>query len=339
MQRPFTLEQRPTKCYLTEIVHPLFGVIVKSESERGRAPVFPKRFTLFIATFFAVLSCCSIVGLYMTRTTINLSSCLVPLIGGAVMFIISYGYRLRDSRISEVCFGIGSMVAISNLFNVPMFIVGRLKPPFEDDTLAALDRWVGIEVPDVLAFQQSYPAAYNFVSACYDLLLPLILLSIIIPTIYRHGARVREYFIALILSGIIGFALFYYFPAAGWFDRYNIAPRPDQVFYLEMIKNVWSRETFEIDLRYRAGLVYFPSFHTILPILSLYALRRLPIALICGVPLTVLIILSTVTTGSHYPCDIYAGILVAFTSCFLAGRLEPWITGYVGTGSAMGHPN
>lgn len=308
---------------------------MKSESKHGRAPVFPKRFTLFIVSLFAVLSCCSIAGLYLTRTTINLSSCFVPLVGGAVMFLLSYGYRLRDRRISEVCFGIGSMVAISNLFNVPMFIVGRLKPSFQDDTLAAFDRWVGIEVPDVLALQHSHPTAYHFVSACYDLLLPLIVLSIILPTIYRHGGCVRQYFLALILSALIGFALFYRFPAAGWFDRYNITPRPDQVFYLEMIKDVWSRETFEIDLRYRAGLVYFPSFHTILPILSLYALRRLPIALIFAVPLTILIILSTVTTGSHYPCDIYAGIFVAIASCFLAGRLEPWITGEVGPSSSM----
>ena len=140
---------------------------MKSESERGRPPVFPQRFTLFIAGLFVVLSCCSIVGLYLTKTTINLSSCLVPPIGGVVMFLISYGYRLRDRRISEVCFGIGSMVAITNLFNVPMFLVGRLKPPFEDDTLAALDRWIGIEVPGVLAVQQSYPTAYQFVSTCY----------------------------------------------------------------------------------------------------------------------------------------------------------------------------
>jgi membrane-associated phospholipid phosphatase len=221
------------------------------------------------------------------------------------------------------------MVLISNLFNVPMFLIGRLKPPFRDDTLAALDSWFGLEVPQILALQSSFPTAYDFVSACYPLLLPLIIAALTLPTAFGDGRCVREFFIALIVSGIIGFTLFYLLPAAGWFERYNITPRPDQVLYLEMIRNTWGQETFEIDLSYRAGLVYFPSFHTILPILSLFALRSFPRVVTCTIPLAVLIVLSTMTTGSHYPCDIYAGVVVALVSWWIASKVEPHLSGQI----------
>lgn len=131
----------------------------------------------------------------------------------------------------------------------------------------------------------------------------------------------REFFIALIASSIIGFTLFYVFPAQGWFERYGIQPRPDQQQYLDMIKAVWTSESFAIDFRYSAGLVYFPSFHTILPILGLFAVRAIQLLFWVAAPLTVLIVCSTVTTGSHYPCDIYAGVLVAFLSQSIAKRL------------------
>jgi hypothetical protein len=35
------------------------------------------------------------------------------------------------------------------------------------------------------------------------------------------------------------------------------------------------------------------------------------------------------TTGHHYPCDIYAGIFVALASWWIASKVEPHLSGEV----------
>lgn len=110
---------------------------------------------------------------------------------------------------------------------------------------------------------------------------------------------------------------------------FHANPRPEPRAYLDTIRNVWDQETFEIDMGYRAGLIYFPSFHTILPILSLFSLRRIPFGLLCATPIALLIVLSTMTTGYHYPCDIYAGIFVALVSWWIASKVDPHLSGEV----------
>ena len=292
-------------------------------------PVFTRRFTLLVTWLLGITAFLSAVGLCITSTTINIPSLIIPLVSSLVMFGLAVLYRRRDPVISDLCQSVGWMVLISNLFNLPMFAIARLKPPFQDATLVAIDQWFRIEIPDILALQSRFPISFTIINSSYNLLLPLIMLAIVLPTACGQGKQVREFFIALMMSGVIGFSLFYLFPAAGWFDHYHATPRPEHRAYLDTIRNVWDQETFEIDMGYRAGLIYFPSFHTILPILSLFSLRRIPFGLLCATPIAVLIILSTMTTGHHYPCDIYAGIFVALVSWWIASKVEPHLSGEV----------
>ena len=293
---------------------------MKLSSGYNVSPVFTRRFNLLLVGLSALVTLISLVFLWQTDTSVDLDSCLVPIVSAVFLFAIAFLYRHRDRSIFEIAMTIGWATVITNVSILPMFLIGRLRPPFQDDTLAALDRWIGIEVPDILALEARFPLSYHFVSSCYGLLLPLIVCSLVIAIVSGKGLRIREFLCGLFVTATIGFVLFYLYPAAGWFERYAIAPRPDQVVYIEMIANVWSQESFEIDMRYGAGLVYFPSFHTILPILCLFCLRAIPWALLFAVPLSILIVLSTMTTGSHYPCDIYAGVVVGI----LGGLIAIW---------------
>lgn len=70
------------------------------------------------------------------------------------------------------------------------------------------------------------------------------------------------------------------------------------------------------------GVVEFPSFHTVLAILLVLAMRWNPFALALSAGLNALVILSIPTVGSHYLVDVIAGALVCLPAVLAARRIE-----------------
>ncbi|MBV8650569.1 MAG: phosphatase PAP2 family protein [Alphaproteobacteria bacterium] len=79
----------------------------------------------------------------------------------------------------------------------------------------------------------------------------------------------------------------------------------------------------EIDLRHLQGLVSFPSFHVILSLLFIYAMRGIRFAVPVGIVVNAPIILGTLSAGGHYLIDLPGGAavtLVAIAAHRLAAR-------------------
>lgn len=81
---------------------------------------------------------------------------------------------------------------------------------------------------------------------------------------------------------------------------------------------------YVMDLNYRNGLICFPSFHTILAVLSGVALWSLPVVRWLGLLWSSLIVISTVTTGTHYVVDVLSGILVVVVCVTGAKMWSRW---------------
>ena len=77
-----------------------------------------------------------------------------------------------------------------------------------------------------------------------------------------------------------------------------------------------------LDLARLAGLVNFPSFHTTLAIVFVYAVRRRSRPLTIAAALNVVMIVSVLTEGGHYLVDVIAGAAVAAGAIFAAARIE-----------------
>ncbi len=289
--------------------------------------VLTRRFVAVVTITIFIVFTLSVLGLWRTATTVRLDTTVVPFSAAIIMLLAGWAYCSRDRRISETCFVMFWTVTVTNILNLPMFVVARLKLPFQDSQLVAFDRWLGFELPQVLALQQSYPATFMLVASCYNLLLPLLVVSITLPTFLGCGRGVREFFIALFVSGTIGLILFYLFPAEGVHERYGVPPSASQALFLETLYAVRREQSYALDISFRAGLVYFPSFHAILAILSVFALRQIPLLLALAAPVGALVVLSTVLTANHYPCDTLAGAVVAVLSCLVAKKLEPLVSG------------
>lgn len=265
----------------------------------------------------------SLIGLVATSMSVDVNSLLDPATVGGSLLAVAYLYRERDTRISAMSMAVFWGIAVTNILNLPMFLIARLHRPFRDDLIAWFDSVVGIELPQILALSVDFPRAFRLINSCYELLLPLMVLGLLVPVARGQLVRIRQFFLALLISGALGFTLFFFVPVQGPWHTFPMEPRSDQLLIEKVYKAIQGSEHFIIDLRYRAGLIFFPSFHTILPILAVLCLRETPRLLAGCIPLAALIIISTMTTGHHYPSDVYAGILVALVSWYAGSLLEP----------------
>ena len=66
-----------------------------------------------------------------------------------------------------------------------------------------------------------------------------------------------------------------------------------------------------IDLDAMQGLISMPSYHCVMSLLLIHAMRRSGLLLPVAAVVNLIVILSTPTEGGHYFLDVLAGVLVA----------------------------
>jgi membrane-associated phospholipid phosphatase len=132
------------------------------------------------------------------------------------------------------------------------------------------------------------------------------------------AGQAEEYVVAGVVSALIALPLFAVFQATGPWVYYGYKPFIDQANYMETLSKLKATGPFVPDINYSDGLICFPSFHTVLAILAARVLWSVPYIKLPAATLALLIVISTVTTGSHYVVDVVAGVGVAWLSILAA---------------------
>lgn len=272
------------------------------------------------------LAALSLYGLHATHVVVNLWQ-LVPtaMLSAALLSLAAY-YRWRgvDKFVNLLLITVWAVV-LSKLHLLPMFVAARMPVPPSDALLARCDRALGVEVVDVVRVVRHYPMLDQFLGVCYDLLIPLLTLAILVPPLCGRMRMSKEYTLAGAVAAMISMPCFAMFQARGPWEYYGYEPLIKQENYVRTFDALKTEPTFHLDLEYRDGLMCFPSFHTILAVLPAVALWPIPYVRWFAVTLATLIVVSTVTTGTHYIIDVWAGLIVTVISVLAAkgfSRLE-----------------
>lgn len=267
----------------------------------------------------------TIYGMHMTDLRVRIAQ-IVPKIGLYCLVLTAaafYKYRGVDNFVSALLI-VFWMGLVSDLHVYPMFIAGRQPAPFYDEHLAMIDRVLGLEVTDVLAWIDSFPVARELLHRIYYTLVFLMATALLSTTLLGRLKEAQEYVISMVCAVAITFPLFAIFQAQGPFVYYGFPANPAQSEFLSVLAALKAEGLFTMDLGYASGLITFPSFHTILALLAGIALWSFPVVRWLGLIWAGLIVLSTLTTGWHYTIDVLAGILVTVLSV-LGAKAFSWL--------------
>jgi membrane-associated phospholipid phosphatase len=274
----------------------------------------------------ATVGCC-VYGTHAAKLAVTpaqlLSRVGLPLISLGLVFFYRWRRVEKLKNLFEVAFW---ATTLGCLYAVPVYLIARQKGAFQDALLAHWDRRLGLEVPAVLAALDRYPILHSALEISYDGLIPLIFFALVLPVLCDQLAAVKEYILANVFSAVIAMPLFAAFPAIGPWYYYGYAPNAEQERTTQIFLALKSEAGFTLGHWNLAGIVAFPSFHTIMAVLSAVALWRIPYVRWFAALLAGLIVVSTVTTGWHYVVDVLAGLAIAALA-LAAARGYAWLEG------------
>lgn len=185
--------------------------------------------------------------------------------------------------------------------------------PYVDAALSRADQWLGLSWFGYASWVDSHPLVSWLVNNAYSALTPVSIVAFVIAALAaRRG--VAEEFLLLFTVLAIAVSLFaVVFPALGTMVYYpeDVARLENlrgygafHVPYFEYLRHDPAPRMWLEDL---PGLATFPSFHTAMGLLVVYAARDRWLLLVPATIYSGLMIMGTPVFGSHYFVDLIAG--------------------------------
>lgn len=232
---------------------------------------------------------------------------------------LAYCGWARYQRLYQAC----ALVCWSCLFSVllkfPLYAAVRIHRPLGDPLLAQMDGALHVDVSGIVALMAHHHGWRLLLNESYAMLMPLVVLASVLTAMRFHFNAAKQLIIGTIFGTLTGSVLFALLPAIGPWSVDHFAPTvlQSQCESLFMTLRTGSMHRIDFD---EPGFVCFPSFHVFLAVLGAAAIGSIRPLRIPAIVLTVLICLSTLTTGWHYGADVAGGLILAAVS-ILAARL------------------
>jgi hypothetical protein len=189
---------------------------------------------------------------------------------------------------------------------VPLtYLAAMSGAPLLDAELARLDQqWFGFEWYTAAQWVADRPVLDMALRLTYYSTLPQAVTVLLIGSITRPNDRNGEIIWPFCIAILLTAAVFVFTPALGHAGHIGME-------HIERLVMIRAGKWTEFDYGQIVGIINFPSFHTTLAILFIYAIRRHRWALAVSVPLNLLMIAATPSVGGHYLMDLPPGAAMA----------------------------
>jgi hypothetical protein len=295
-------------------------------------------FLLAVTAVAAALLCWLALREGFTATPSALVIGVAPNVLMAALFVV---YRTRGEQTFAYIFAALGLMTFVAYVDAWLAIVGLAGGfPLEDARLTAWSDAVGIDHRAILEWLAARPLIGAVLSNAYLLSVPTMFLAPVILAATGQFARLKTFvwlyvvlLTACVLISIVvpakGFAVYEPPPAE------LMAPLPPgaSVFYAKVSEAYRSGALRTIDPALLEGVVVFPSFHTIMALLAIYAFWRTRILWLVSLAVNVIVLASVVPIGGHYVWDVIGGALMFAAAVTLAphasapdSRPRPWVS-------------
>ena len=192
----------------------------------------------------------------------------------------------------------------------------RLQFPVQDTHLLAIDRTLFISVLGITDFLSvRMPGTLHPLRTIYGLSLPALFLSILVLSALGDRRAVWRATFGFVSGLVVTCLLSILTPAKGSFvfatpELLTRVPSDAGRYAFATFDRFYGNDPVTLSLGSIQGVVCFPSFHTIVALLTAAAWKDRPIAFGIACVWCGLVLLSTIPIGGHYVIDLLAGAAV-----------------------------
>jgi membrane-associated phospholipid phosphatase len=246
---------------------------------------------------------------------------LIVLIPLAIGFVFkALALRIRSlkfvlSSCAHFFFSIGQLLSFTAVGIVLAYVAASANFPLMDDVFVRLDAAMGFRWQDANAWFQQHLWLEMILWAAYlstgVQLMSLFLIHSTIEPRKGSGELIWIYMLGLLI--VIGISVL--LPAkamSGMIGQHHI-----DVFLAARARNVTALNETSL-----AGIIAFPSFHTVVAVVMTYSARVKKWLFALFAPVNVLLIVATVPCGGHYLVDTIAGLAVAVVSILVVRKIR-----------------
>lgn len=249
---------------------------------------------------------------------------IVGLMLGLAWFYTRFRPRPKIARLLE---GIAMLIVFSASGAVLSYAGIAAGLPLQDSVFVALDEAIGFDWMAFLDLTGSTPLlSYPLIGAYHSSSFQVI--AIVVGLAFTGRLLTLDRFLlAYMLSGLATIGVSTLLPAVGAYVYHDPDPA---IMGMTAEAGVWHLRDFEalraglfreLNLAAAEGLISFPSFHTALAVLTIWASWSWPRVRWPAFILNVLVIVSTLPEGGHYLVDLFAGGAIAVVAILVVSRV------------------
>ena len=237
-------------------------------------------------------------------------------IAGLSVVATAYLSLRPNTRLAEIATYVILWAWFSTAALVLTYVCATPDLPLRDAIFQRCDHALGFDSVGWTRFLMSSPTVLRLLSIDYGSLIPQVAVTVFWLAHTRTAGRNAQFLSAAILSLVITSLVSAVLPATG--------PANNPVFdalppFARELLAMRTHQPITRSLAEMQGIIAFPSFHTVLALLIVWAHRGLasfwPVAVLNG-----LMLLSLPAMGNHYMSDMIAGAAVAVLSLAATGQ-------------------
>ena len=241
---------------------------------------------------------------------------------GLLILLYVYTYRRPNAVLAALLESAAFLVLFTHALAISSYLATALGRPLYDSAFDGFDKALGFDFINHLAYVGAHPALALVLEATYATSMLQVGAVVLLLAFTQQIDRLRAFIVLFAATVTVTIIVAAILPTIGTYAFYDVPdallppfrdPRTgwDQVGHVLALRDGTMRTIPLHDLK---GLVSFPSFHTSLAMIIVWAMLRTRYATAGFLALNLPLILATPTNGSHYLCDILGGAIIAFAA-------------------------
>lgn len=187
-----------------------------------------------------------------------------------------------------------------------------------DKQILDFERFIHIDMTKIIAWTAGHRWLQYILVQIYDSLPYQMVIFPLALALSGKFARLDEYFFLLLSSALTGFTFYFFLPTTAPASIIS-SPFFSQEQYATGLKFMEIHH-YQLPSTTEGGLIALPSFHVIWAWFCIYIVRCWTFVFALILPVNILLMISCVLLGWHYPVDIAGALLVILISHAFANK-------------------